>query len=579
MLRQNRNKIQNIILVAFAIAIVLLIIFWPRYETIRGEVYQFLPVSQELRIRFHDLKPSSNTSADQTAEFSEVELQGAWLKMESPSDGLYILRVMPQCKFDRNNYFFIKKEDKPDISRKSNEFVSQVERDGKKYDMYLKYEDINRVNDLDKIYFSSPLKYEAFGKRVSKRSLLNSKELNERERSIVRNLPARSRIIDVVALSEDLDEIPGEFRESDLSKYLPWLLLLLLLLLLLFNWRRLYNLFKPKFMAPKKNLEEFGYVSSGQSGGDPVQFRSFLNGIYNGDLSDDNKSVLTENQIGRIQTNIKELDQGVESNKLEIEELKKGENLPMFDPVRFAIALIIFIGLTIFSYFFYLSTINKALFVNYDDCDAAEKLAILPNQVELALAVQNSWIILIVPFTVFALGWILHMVIDNPTLKTGQRFLYLGSILLVTFVLDFLLASFIHKNINDLKEYCGYGTSEVWYLSTTFYIIIFMGFMVYIFWSMILYYLLQQVEKRSKKRAIHNSSEKLKFQIRRLKKRKDRQNKLLENGIGNISGSIDTFHLGWNMYMNNYPERFAENQKKCETIRNEFKNKISKNNE
>ena len=51
--------------------------------------------------------------------------------------------------------------------------------------MYLKYEDITHLDDLNKIYAISPLEYEVFGKRNSKKSLLASKELSKREKFII----------------------------------------------------------------------------------------------------------------------------------------------------------------------------------------------------------------------------------------------------------------------------------------------------------------------------------------------------------------------------------------------------------
>jgi len=197
----------------------------------------------------------------------------------------------------------------------------------------------------------------------------------------------------------------------------------------------------------------------------------------------------------------------------------------------------------------------------------------------LAQAINNSYFILIVPFTVFALGWILHLVIDNPKLRVFQRYIYLGSLLLIAFALDFLLASYIHKNIDAVKEYCGYGTSEAWYASTTFYIIIFMGFLVYIFWSLILNNILNQLEKANKRKYIQNRTVQLKLEIENFKRKKNIQLKSLENKVGNISGSIDQFYQGWNMYMNNFPERFETNIKECEKIRNEFNERINQQHE
>ncbi len=565
------NLVRNIVL-SVATVIVLLAAWssWNRPRPIQGEMEEIVPISEQISIRYYDFKPI-NVSV---TEFSEIRMDGAWLKMNDPDGRLYILRILPECRHEGDEYFFVNTNGRQNVIRERDRLEGEATRGARTFNMYLKYQDDSQLDDINRIFVTSPMKYEVTGEKVSKRAVLSDNSVSDREKFVIRNLPSGSQIVNVSKLTKihGFNTNAG-FWESDLARLLPWLILLLLLALMFLNWGRLFTMNKGKPMVNNNNLEEFGYVSAGQSGGDPIQFRSYLNSIYKGDLSNDHGTEMTDNQIDRIKAKINDLTKGIEHRKSEIDELKKGENLPMFDPVRFWIALFIFIGLTVFSYFFYLSTINKALYVAFDNCDAA-KLNILPSQAELSQAVQNSWIIVIVPFTVFALGWILHMVIDSPTLKRGQRFLYLTLILSVTLFLDFLLASFIHKNMSTLKEYCGFGTDEVWYESTTFYIIIFLGFMVYIFWSMILYYLLQQIEKRSKKRMIHTRSEKLRQEIQALSRASDRQIEILENGVGNVSGNIDAFHLGWNNFMSTYPHRFGENQQQCELIKNEFMGKM-----
>jgi len=575
------KKSRYYILIFIAIIIILLLI-WNRNKPIKGQVEEFIPISEQVNISFYHLKPSLDIAENRQSDFNELELRGGLLKLITRWGKMYILRIQPECNFESDNYFYLTTENKNLIPRETNVLLGQITRNGKNFDKYLRYEDITYLDDYSKIFAITPFKFEVTGEKVSKKDLLNDNRVSEREKFVIRNLPKRATIFNVSSLHNYGFVDPNDsLWYQDYARFIPWLILLLLLLLLLFYWKRLINFFKRKFMTQKENLQEFGYISSGKSSGDAIQFRSYLNGIYNGDISDANSSKLSENQISNINSKIKELDKNIEDNKLELEEINKEENLPIFDRVRFIISMVIFIGITIFSYFFYLSTINKALFLDFTnlDCASASKLNILPSQLELEQAISNSYFILIVPFVVFALGWILHLVIDNPKLRALRRNVYLISLLLITFVLDFLLASYIHKNIDAVKEYCGYGTSEAWYASTTFYIIIFMGFLVYIFWSLILNNILQQLEKSNKRKYIQSKTVQIKVNVDDLKKRKDRQINLLENKIGNIAGGIDLFHQGWNMYMNNFPERFAANQKECEKIRNEFNEKISQQHE
>jgi hypothetical protein len=562
--------------------IIVLLLLWNKNKPIKGYTEKFIATAEQVNISYYYLKPSLDIAENRQSDFKQIELKGGLFKLMTRWGKTYILRIQPECNFESDSYLYLGVESISEITRDTNVLVGQFTRNGKSFDKYLKYEDITNLYGDSEIFTVKPYEFEVTGEKVSKKDLLNDGGVSEREKFVIRNLPGRAIILNVNGLRNyGIVEPNDSLWYQDYARFIPWLILALLLLLLLFYWKRLINLFKRNFMAQKENLQEFGYISSGKSGGDPVQFRSYLNGIFNGDISDSSNSKLSDNQMNNINSKIKELDKNIDDCKLELEEIKKEENLPVFDPTRFIISLFIFIGLTIFSYFFYLSTINKALFLSFEDidCETASRLNILPSQFELAQAINNSYFILIVPFTVFALGWLLHMVIDNPKLRIIQRNIYLGSLLLITFTLDFLLASYIHKNIDAVKEYCGYGTSEVWYASTTFYIIIFMGFLVYIFWSLILNNILQQLEKANKRKYIQNKSVQLKLEIENIKKRKDRQLSILDNKVGNIAGSIDMFHQGWNMYMNNFPERFTANKKECEHIRNEFNEKITQQHE
>jgi hypothetical protein len=559
------------------VVIIVLFVLWNKNKPIKGQVEEFIPIAEQINISFYHIIPSLDIAENRESDYNEIELKGGLLKLMTRWGKMYILRIQPGCNLESNDYFYLITENKNIVPNERNVFLERITRDGINFDKYLRYEDITRLNDT-KTFGIIPFKFEVKGEIVSKKELLNDPEVSEREKFVIQNLPQRATILNVNSLRNyGFTEPSDGLWYQDFARFIPWIVLLLLLLLLLFYWKRLINFFKRKFMAQKENLQEFGYISSGKSGGDPVQFRTVLNSIYNGDIFDGNNSKLSENQVHSVQSKIKELDKNIEKNKLELDEIKKEENLPIFDRLPFFISLFIFTGLTIFSYFFYLSTINKALFLSFEDldCETASRLNILPSQLELAQAISNSYFILIVPFTVFALGWILHMVIDNPKLRKFHRNVYVAVLLLITFVLDFLLASYIHKNIDAVKEYCGYGTSEVWYQSTTFYIIIFMGFLVYIFWSLILNNILQQMEKANHKKYIQNKAVQLNIDIENINRKKDRQIGLLENKVGNISGSIDLFHQGWDMFMNNFPERFKANKKECEKIRNEFNEKIS----
>ena len=148
----------------------------------------------------------------------------------------------------------------------------------------------------------------------------------------------------------------------------------------------------------------------------------------------------------------------------------------------------------------------------------------------------------------------------------------------VTFVVDVLIAGIIHTNIESAKELMGL-TTRSWSQDWTFYIILAMGFLVYITWSILLDSLLREWKKRQITLNLKSIIKHLRKDIQILEEKimpieliqkeidilRDEVNTYVE---GNLKGYIDQFTTGWVSFL--APNALKDTKTKCLNIRDEF---------
>ena len=361
------------------------------------------------------------------------------------------------------------------------------------------------------------------------------------------------------------------------------------------------------------SLQEFGYEKSGNVKGDPEIYTSYLNRILNGDLVDEKFSGLNEDDKPEKRNRLKKLEVSLEETSRKNEEIntqvkekqdkidlrreemldirKKYEKDPeamkreTFSPFKFGINLFILIMLTGYLFFFYVSAAYKALYTDFEVI--AERLAnglgtgsIMPKPAELAEALRYNYLLFLVPFVFYAFGWAFHIILE---LKHKNKFVFLGGLIGVTFFVDFLLALLIHNNIEYAKELMGLATKS-WAANPAFYMILFLGFIVYILWSILLDSLFREWAKRSILLNLKKIIKHLRDDIKVL------QNKLVPEEpirfdignlredigtviLGNLKSYIDQFTTGWISYL--APQNLKEVKVKCVNIKKEFEGKHS----
>jgi hypothetical protein len=363
--------------------------------------------------------------------------------------------------------------------------------------------------------------------------------------------------------------------------------------------------------ADRVNLYDYGYEKSGSVKGDPDVYASYLNRIINGDLVEEPYKGFTDDekkdrlkQIKDLEKKLKERDATNSKVEIEIKEKEvsiekyrkdllqiresrakdkdklKGEN---FSIVKFSLNLFILSMLSIYLFFFYVSATYKALYVDFEGI--AEALAagegtgsIMPGPGELAAALQFNYLLFVVPFVFFAFGWAFHIILES---KNKLKTVYLSALIGVTFIVDFLLAMIINSNTENAKALMGL-TATPWYASPSFYIILFLGFLVYIIWSILLDAILKEWDKRESINNLKRIVAHLNGDIKALKAKlsdvasirkqiADYREDLSTVAYGNLKKYIDQFSSGWITYLS--PSNMKDTKEKCLHIKKEFEDK------
>ena len=360
-------------------------------------------------------------------------------------------------------------------------------------------------------------------------------------------------------------------------------------------------------------LYEFGYEKAGSVYGDPDVYAAYLERSINGDLVEESYQGFTDEEKkervrqikelekelkkrevanAKIEEEVKEKEVKIEEYREEILKLREVKNKDhaklkeeSFSSLKFSINLFLLVFLSIYLFFFYISAAYKALYVDFEGI--AERIAngegtgsIMPGAYELIEALQFNYLLLLVPVVFYAFGWAFHILLEA---KHRFRAVFISLIVAVTFLVDFLLAMIIHNNTENAKSLMGMET--VHYLqSSTFYIILFLGFLVYMIWSILLHSLLREWSKKQIMRNIKKIIKHYEEDIRRLKldmvnvtEIKARIAHYREDistvFYGNLKKYIDQFTSGWISYLS--PSNMKDMKDACLHVKKMFEEKNS----
>lgn len=359
------------------------------------------------------------------------------------------------------------------------------------------------------------------------------------------------------------------------------------------------------------NLYDFGYEKSGSANGDPSLYVTYLHRILNGDLVEEPYRGFTDEEKKDRVRQIKELERGIKESEeinskiedeikskekdidkyrkdlLQIKEArnKNKEKLKSdnFSLPKFSLNFFILAMLSLYLFFFYISATYKALYVDFEGI--AESIAagegtgsIMPGPYELSEALQYNYLLLVVPFVFYAFGWAFHVLLE---LKSKMKAVYVSLLIAVTFTVDFLLAMIISSNTESAKALMGLP-SEHWSSSPSFYIILFLGFLVYIIWSILLDSLIREWDKREITSNLKKIINHLREDIRMLKEKLqdlsfpkaqilNYREDLNTTMYGNLKKYIDQFSSGWISYLS--PPNMKDIKEECLQLKREFEEK------
>ena len=359
------------------------------------------------------------------------------------------------------------------------------------------------------------------------------------------------------------------------------------------------------------NLYNFGYEKAGNVKGDPETYSSYLNRIANGDLveenyrglSDDEKKerrdqikVLEKKQEeieitnAKVEIDIKEKEKKIDELRQELLKVRDVQNndheklkRESFSPLKFSINLVLLIMLSGYLFFFYVSAAYKALYVPFekianDIAQGAGTGSIMPQPRELSDAMQYNFLLFLVPFVFYAFGWAFHVLLE---MKQNIKALFVGLLIAVTFTVDLLLALLIYGNTEMAKNLMGLPSTP-WSSSPTFYIILFLGFLVYIIWSLLLDSLLREWDKLKVTSNIKKIIKHLNGDLKILKAKlippqeiKDQIAEYREDVstimYGNLKKYIEQFSSGWMSYLS--PDNMKTVKERCLNIKKDFEDK------
>ena len=307
----------------------------------------------------------------------------------------------------------------------------------------------------------------------------------------------------------------------------------------------------------KISFEHYGRESAVSSKADPKTLEASLATIYNQFLKDtklDAEGI--KQRIIRLEAEVLQKKSSKENAKAELEsaylqkELKekkieeleierinfKEEGAPAGDMISFVISAFIVILMTCYLFVFYSSTGYSALFGLKNEADVTAAI-INPNTYTDAESKGGGVLAAIILFPVIflGLGFLIHDAIGK------KKFGIISLLLFFTFIVDAIMGYKISEALHNIQFNRGL-TSQMWefkmvFSDINFYLVMMLGFVVYIIWGALLNYTLTKYSEMQPKKALELVLENLDRKIG------EQRDELLEmmSKISNIKSQIVSF--------------------------------------
>ncbi|RWU04882.1 coiled-coil domain-containing protein [Pedobacter chitinilyticus] len=211
-----------------------------------------------------------------------------------------------------------------------------------------------------------------------------------------------------------------------------------------------------------------------------------------------------EEQITRLNDNIKTVKENIESLKFEINDLPRNPEAYHVKAekgatTKFWVGLIILIPITLYLFTFYVSTSYSAFFKTFDPESNLMANVLDPKAFEKAWAdgpLEGAFVMLI-PFVFLGLGYLIHMYSEN---KSVANYFKIGILFLTTFVFDAILAYQIEEKIYELNKTFESAPFDlaIAFTKIQFWGIIFAGFVVYVIWGLVFDFIMKEHKEKDR---------------------------------------------------------------------------------
>ncbi len=288
----------------------------------------------------------------------------------------------------------------------------------------------------------------------------------------------------------------------------------------------------------------------------------------------------SQEDITDLQERIVNHNDKIDILKKEIIDIKANPDELTKDKVSrigFFIGLIILLMLTIYLFIFYSSASYSALFKTFtlDDIGLANSIF---DPHALSIAFNTSWtefiLIQTIPSIFLGLGFLIHKFQEA---EGNSKYFKIAVLVFVTFIVDAILAYEITEKIYNINAQNSFGDVPLYSInlafeSIMFWLIIFLGFIVYLIWGFVFDFVMEAYDKldivkqaiKARERQIRDVEDKIKTaeegieksnsQIRELKKEKVEQEKIVLGEVclvnwDKLPKSLHNFTSGWTHWM------------------------------
>ncbi|WP_282160689.1 ABC transporter permease [Ulvibacterium marinum] len=338
----------------------------------------------------------------------------------------------------------------------------------------------------------------------------------------------------------------------------------------------------------KLSFFESGYGSSKQAEGNHMIFKACLQDVYmdyKGKCREDEKlqKELKEPYVQEkskyeielkkrktvkdiIEEGVTSLEAKISTFKNEIADVKHNpekyvEDVDKKPKAQFYLGLVVLIPITFYLLVFYISASYSAFFKTFDTDQLTNAIF---DANALTKAIDDGWLegvfVATIPFAFMGLGYLVHMFQKH---KNWLSYVKIGTLFVVTFIFDSILAYQIEKKIYDIEKTLNSPdfNVQIAFTKAEFWGIIFAGFVVYIIWGLVFDFIMKEYDNfdkiktfiRSKREEIKNGEQAIANQTEKLNPIKEEISGI-EGKIKDLQRTIDGFVFSNKHYLTYHAE-------------------------